>query len=301
MSQTHVESALEEQTITNALEDLSKIDKVFYDAYAHLRRTIKQSIKAYTTFRNQCDDLILQRDALIRDISAIDPVKALHLQEGTDYAVPGVLFEEGDTLLSIKTAPKRLASPEPTLRSDDASDLSATSLWRIILDRTASFIPDTEAAPNGPSRFFSIPAATTAITAITATTTTNKTTASPPDPSLTIKTDHVTKEHYWVFDLPAAAASASGRDRTALYTLRCPSSTCDNPVFSKHPLRQRRAERHFKSCGVKFRSTADLVRRYARLVVSGRKGREVKRTWARTHNMRLLAGDEAHLACENLE
>ena len=71
-----------------------------------------------------------------------------------------------------------------------------------------------------------------------------------------IKTDVVTKEHYWVFDFG---------ERTALYTLRCPSSTCSNPVFSKHPLREERAERHFKSCGVTFRDTADLVRRYARL------------------------------------
>ncbi|KAK8070702.1 hypothetical protein PG997_010905 [Apiospora hydei] len=252
MSRTHVESALEEQTITNALEDLSKVDKVFYDAYAHLRRTIKQSIKAYTTFRIECDDLILQRDALIRDISAIDPEKALHLQDGTDYAVPGVLFEEGDTLLSIKTAPKRLASPEPTLKSDDASGLSvdhprpnrchyprhrgerrtARAVSSASQQRPLPSLPPPPPPPPPPStrqlrERRKPPEPSSPAIAIAA--------AAPSAPSLTIKTDHVTKEHYWVFDLPAAAASARGRDRTALYTLRCPAGTCDNPVFSKHP------------------------------------------------------------------
>lgn len=77
-----------------------------------------------------------------------------------------------------------------------------------------------------------------------------------------IKTSLVTKEHYWVFDFNV---TVRGRDHTALYTMRCPSSRCDNPVFSKHPLRSARAEQHFKRCGVRFRDTADLVRRYARL------------------------------------
>ncbi|KAK8023861.1 hypothetical protein PG993_011927 [Apiospora rasikravindrae] len=207
MPRTHVKSNLDEQTIARALEDLSQIDKVFYDAYAHLRRTMQQSIKIYTTFRKQCDELISHRAALIRDISEIDPDTALRLKEGTDYAVPGVLFEEGDTLLSIKTAPKRLASPGSTQQSDDARSS------RITPDRTAAKVPETKQTPIPPppprqlrrKRQLPVPSSPAIVAAV------------PQATNLTMKTDLVTKDHYWVFDF---AAAPSDRDRTALYILR---------------------------------------------------------------------------------
>ncbi|KAK8877602.1 hypothetical protein PGQ11_002548 [Apiospora arundinis] len=306
----------EDEAPVNTLDALSRVDQALSDADAKFEEFLLQAIQTYKAYRKQCDDLISQRTSIIGDLSSSDPISAARYT-GTNLDIPAVLFQEYGVLCSFKPVPKHPASPEPTLARDKypcepkSITISASSSnpteppnprQQSRAARTAKHTAaiDEPHQPQ-PSRVLrgKRPAAEADLAAAPAVA------APPPSKRLhklpqpqrqqyeTIKTDLVTKEHYWVFDF--------GYDPASLYTLRCPSSTCNNPVFSKHPLLEERAARHFKSCGVNFRNTTDLVRRYARLVVSGRKGREVKRAWAKAHNLRLLAGDEAHLACENLD
>ncbi|KAK8074011.1 hypothetical protein PG994_004910 [Apiospora phragmitis] len=289
MSVRHVKSPVNEQALRDASITLAKIEKDFFAEFAHIRESMIRSIEAYNAFLKQRDELMSRRTALIREVSAFDPEAAIQLEAGTrHYEDP-----EGSTSVELPKSPRSSQRRTARAASSGPHPQPRTPSPRRLRRKQPPAPPSTSvvAAKNATAP----PPATTRLTVL--------------PPIQTIKTDHVTKEHYWVFDF------AAGRDRTALYILRCPSSTCDNPIFSKHPLRQGRAERHFESCGVKFRNTADLVRRYAHVdfelaslltgsrwvVVPGRKGREVKRTWAKAHNLRLLAGDEVHLACENLE
>ena len=48
-----------------------------------------------------------------------------------------------------------------------------------------------------------------------------------------------------------------------MYILRCPNESCQQPVFSQHPLKADRAVSHFKACGVPFKKVSDLVSLYA--------------------------------------
>ncbi|KAJ9148412.1 hypothetical protein NKR23_g5234 [Pleurostoma richardsiae] len=108
-----------------------------------------------------------------------------------------------------------------------------------------------------------------------------------------IKITELRKLPYWVFEYRFSRG-------LSLCTLRCPSPTCSAPVFSKHPLKRSRAASHLKSCGVPFRNERDIIRKYARVVVTGRHDREVTLSWARKHNATLLASNERGLEQENL-
>lgn len=100
-------------------------------------------------------------------------------------------------------------------------------------------------------------------------------------------------DNYWIFDYPFM----EGR---FLFILRCPATKCQHPVFSLHPLKQDRAVKHLKACGQRFDDEEDIVKRYARQVISGRKGRIVTQTWVRKHNLKLLGANEKHLEGESL-
>ncbi|KAK7917688.1 hypothetical protein PG985_011296 [Apiospora marii] len=241
-----------------AFEALSRIDQELGDTLAHFKESVVQEIRTYKAFRGQCDELIAQRTSVIQQLAASDPKAALQLDAGLNLTldIPAILFREEGVLCSFKPVPKYLASPEPPTATNEASKSPEAKPPRAA--RAASR-PTHERKPPPPPppptrvlRAKKRPAAMTpAVLPI------NKRlyTKQPP-----IKTALVTKEHYWVFDF---TVTVRGRDYTALYTLRCPSSRCDNPVFSKHPLRSARAEQHFKRCGVRFRDTADLVRRHS--------------------------------------
>lgn len=74
-----------------------------------------------------------------------------------------------------------------------------------------------------------------------------------------IKPREVKSGNYWVFE------HGDPSDPPKMYILRCPKVSCQNPVFSRHPLKANRAVSHFKACGVRFKSLSDLVGRYADL------------------------------------
>ncbi|KAK7972625.1 hypothetical protein PG996_006833 [Apiospora saccharicola] len=242
----------------DASEALSRIDQAMCDTLTQFKESVVQEIRNYKQFRRQCEELISQRTSTIQQLAATDPETALQLDAGLNLTldIPAILFREEGVLCSFKPVPKYLASPEPPVATDEAYPARSHKAKPRHAARAASR-PTNERPPPTPIeppfrvlRTKKRPAATPLI---------NKRlyTRQPP-----IKTALVTKEHYWVFDF---TVTVRGRDHTALYTLRCPSNSCDNPVFSKHPLRSARAEQHFKRCGIRFRDTADLVRRYARL------------------------------------
>ncbi|KAK8102336.1 hypothetical protein PG984_015482 [Apiospora sp. TS-2023a] len=233
------------------------------DTLAQFKESVVQEIRNYKQFRRQCEELISQRTSTIQQLAATNPETALQLDAGLNLAldIPAILFREEGVLCSFKPVPKYLASPEPPNPSGSfpAPDTTATDPARSHKAKPrqaarAASRPANERPPiEPPSRVLRTKKRLAATPPI------NKRlyTKQPP-----IKTALVTKEHYWVFDF---TVTVRGRDHTALYTLRCPSSSCDNPVFSKNPLRSARAEQHFKRCGIRFRDTADLIRRYARL------------------------------------
>lgn len=95
-----------------------------------------------------------------------------------------------------------------------------------------------------------------------------RTLAQTPDPTLLyfiqqapIRASMVKRENLWVFEY---RTHLKNRYHTAFYTMRCPAS-CDEPVFSKNPLRQNRAAKHLRFCGKPFRNQKDMVRRYSQL------------------------------------
>ena len=65
------------------------------------------------------------------------------------------------------------------------------------------------------------------------------------------------KGYYWIFEYRL-------RRHDGLYIMRCPSN-CDSSVFTKHPLKNKRAARHLEACGHRFKSERDMVERYATL------------------------------------
>ena len=55
------------------------------------------------------------------------------------------------------------------------------------------------------------------------------------------------------------------RDTLDLYVMGCPRKSCLSSTFSRHPLKDGRAEKHLRNCGQQFTSEEDMIRRYARL------------------------------------
>lgn len=83
-----------------------------------------------------------------------------------------------------------------------------------------------------------------------------RTRAQPIQPSMGM--EKVVRGHYWIFEYRIAT-------QVALYVMRCPSPSCQSPVFSRHPLKRGRAAVHLKACGQYFKNEEDMVRRYAQL------------------------------------
>ncbi|KAK3311918.1 hypothetical protein B0H66DRAFT_102468 [Apodospora peruviana] len=114
-----------------------------------------------------------------------------------------------------------------------------------------------------------------------------------------IKKNVVRKSSFWVFEhgprLP---------DQPRLYTLRCPSVSCQQPVFSRHPFRlgtrnRLRAVEHFAACGIPFRNIDDIVHRYAQQVKPDRPSRKLTESWAKSHNESLIGTNESFLHADN--
>ncbi|WYZ44949.1 hypothetical protein EsH8_VIII_000265 [Colletotrichum jinshuiense] len=111
--------------------------------------------------------------------------------------------------------------------------------------------------------------------------------------SIPIKKDKVRKQNLWVFPYEID-------HQLALFVLRCPEN-CGSSTFSRHPLKQTRAVKHFKRCQVNFKDEQDMVKRYAQQVVKDRPKRPVTLRWAIWHNNTLFAEREKHLRITSLE
>ncbi|KAF9878849.1 hypothetical protein CkaCkLH20_03749 [Colletotrichum karsti] len=98
----------------------------------------------------------------------------------------------------------------------------------------------------------------------------------------TITNNQVGRSRLWAF-----AVESDGH--VCLYTLRCPAVGCGH-VFSQDPFEEDRAETHFRNCGVSFEDKEDIVKRYARRIVSQDPEKRMKADWAKRHNALLLAG-----------
>jgi hypothetical protein len=77
-----------------------------------------------------------------------------------------------------------------------------------------------------------------------------------PFPNTICKRD-VKGRKAWIFEYDPAGYPG------AMYILRCPSTSCESPVFRCHPMRHKRAEKHFRNCKVRFRDEEDIVLRFA--------------------------------------
>ncbi|KAI0548160.1 hypothetical protein F4679DRAFT_585725 [Xylaria curta] len=103
----------------------------------------------------------------------------------------------------------------------------------------------------------------------------------------------VQNENLWVFECKVFAGN---RQNWYYLTMRCPAD-CKCPVFSKNPMYEDRAANHLKQCDMVFKDEYDMLRKYARIVVSKH---EVTRDDAKKHNSTLLAANEVELEKENL-
>ncbi|KAI0008955.1 hypothetical protein F4779DRAFT_618077 [Xylariaceae sp. FL0662B] len=232
------------------------------------------------------------------------------LQAYSKYEIPDPtsgIFDKRGILFSFQPTRSCKASgntdianlpPRPYLSSEQDSQIKKQTPAETGAQRS------TENVPQGSRKYLSKPPLSPSPRVLRSRPLSTETKISTSGPALLgfmqldpIKTTQVTKGNYWIFDY---IIHSDNRPHSALFTMRCPSSSCDNPVFTKHPLRRQRAAKHLKRCRVPFKDTKDMVRRYARLVVQDRKGRAVTWSWAHKHNLRLLAGDEEHLASENL-
>ncbi|KAI8945948.1 hypothetical protein F4801DRAFT_583910 [Xylaria longipes] len=99
--------------------------------------------------------------------------------------------------------------------------------------------------------------------------------------------------NFWVFE---CKVRARGHWAWYYFTMRCPTD-CECPVFSKNPMCEDRAAEHLRKCGQVFEDEYDMLRRYARIVISKH---PVTRNEVKSHNSTLLATSEAELEKENL-
>lgn len=72
-----------------------------------------------------------------------------------------------------------------------------------------------------------------------------------------MKLEKAKKGNYWIYEYQF--------DEIALYTMRCPSPSCQHPVFSRDPLEAGRAAKHLRACGLHFKDEKDMVIRYGHL------------------------------------
>ncbi|KAI1734097.1 hypothetical protein F4680DRAFT_454283 [Xylaria scruposa] len=103
----------------------------------------------------------------------------------------------------------------------------------------------------------------------------------------------VQSEHLWVFECKVLATY---QHKWYYLTMKCPAD-CKCPVFSKNPMCEGRGANHLKQCGMAFEDEYDMLRKYARIVVSKH---PATREDVKKHNSTLLASNEAELEKENL-
>ncbi|KAK8098967.1 uncharacterized protein PG998_012208 [Apiospora kogelbergensis] len=223
--------------LASASLTLSRIDHALSDASERFEKSVEREIQTYKAYRRQCDELLSRRTSVIQELSASNSRYAALLDIRTDFDIPAVLLRHDGVLCSLKPVPKHLAQSlaaravkQSTVNDQQQQPLRILRPKRLAADADLALA----VAPAPPNMRLN---------------TSIRQQQQQQKQLQTMKTDVVTKDHYWVFDYT---------DHTALYTLRCPSVTCNNPVFSKHPLRQERAERHFENCGVEFKNTDDL-------------------------------------------
>ncbi|KAI0191904.1 hypothetical protein F4808DRAFT_465287 [Astrocystis sublimbata] len=111
-----------------------------------------------------------------------------------------------------------------------------------------------------------------------------------------IDLEEVKRERLWVFECKVGVGRTNPKPQFYYLALKCPTG-CRSPMLSKHPLYQDRAEKHFRKCGVDFVDEYDMLRKYARIVVSRQR---ITRDQLKAWNSSLLKPHEAHLESENL-
>ncbi|KAM7185165.1 hypothetical protein V8F33_012553 [Rhypophila sp. PSN 637] len=252
-------------------------------------------------FKDNCYNITLEEEQCLNQLKSMDfssldmnPLHSVLKDCGKD--VPErVKFAKNGLVVSFEPEPDTITDPLPH-RPPPPPPLSATSMDRT----TGQLMPPNPSTPRrGQPRQPLLPHAGPTSTSSTPPAPTN-TLPRLPGGLLTstkqkrqIKPAHVKKGKYWVFEHGSKA-------RSKMYILRCPNTSCQQPVFSKHPFRQNRAHDHFKACKVPFKSDADIVKRYAQLVVQERRSRPLTREWSKKHNATLIGRREDSLHADNI-
>ncbi|KAI0123475.1 hypothetical protein BJ170DRAFT_641963 [Xylariales sp. AK1849] len=257
---------------------------------------IETFVNAVHIYKTHCDDLGSQRDQRIQQILSKSPLAGDALAQS--YKIPqsdNGLFVTQDILYSYQPKFKAstgasttfLQSNEPLGIESNDHDITTMVESIELVKHNQSPTPISKPQSVGPNRPSDVSVGR-GLRARPAKLCPLKTSLPP------IRISEVSKGNYWVFEYRTL-------DTYGYYVMRCPSNDCSYPVFSKNPLCNNRAEQHFKQCGYPFKGVSDMVLRYARPVISGRRNREVTKSWARKHNRKLLASDEAHFERENFD
>ncbi|KAI1084553.1 hypothetical protein F5B20DRAFT_210765 [Whalleya microplaca] len=301
---------MEEEALREASAKLANAKQTWSQARNEL---VQDVIEAVERYQQRCRDLHTQQTEITNSISTDFPQACSALQENARHKIPDPIsgiFDKRGILFSFQHIGERKASeevdilnlsPPPCLLSEQQASKDDSEQPPPAETTAQSSAEDTTRPPKKSSSKPARPPSRRA----------SRSRPSPAETSLPaparalvtflkldpIKMTRVYKGNYWVFDYTIRLRNKA---HNALYVMRCPSKSCDKPVFSKHPLRKQRAEKHLKRCGLPFKDTRDMVRRYAQLIITDRQDRAVSWSWAQKHNLRLLAGDEAHFASENL-
>ncbi|KAH8201528.1 hypothetical protein TruAng_004299 [Truncatella angustata] len=252
---------------------------------------VETFINALGVYKKHCEDLASQRVQIIQQLSPEFPFAADILAQSYNIPLPdNGIFITPDIIFSYKpNSEEGTSSPITSIQPNQPLDIksdyhgvaAAVELEKLVKP-DQSPLPTLKAPivePTGPG---DVP--------------TSRGLRTRPaklcplkTEQLPIKTAEVNRGNYWVFEYRTL-------DTYGYYVLRCPSDNCSNPVFSKNPLCNNRAEQHFEKCGYPFKGLSHMILHHAR---AGRRNREVTQSWARKHNRKLLAGDEVHLEKEN--
>ncbi|KAK9413747.1 hypothetical protein SUNI508_11690 [Seiridium unicorne] len=285
----------EEEAYEQGKAELKEFKQSWYSAKTSFVHAFLEALNAYKT---SCDDLTSRRKQRIEQICSEFPSAGDALT--ASYKIPhpenGIFVEKGiifsykpDSETTANAASTSLQLNEPFNTESHDYDIPTTIESRELVKPGRTSLPTLVQANREPDRPDNwsdscvLPArpANTKLCPL-------KTKHSP------IKTADVSKGSYWVFE-------HRNRNAYGYYIMRCYADQCSNPVFSKNPLCGNRAANHFLHCRQPFRSVTDMIQRYARPVITGRKDREVTQSWARKHNKKLLASNEIHLEKENFD
>ncbi|KAI1847751.1 hypothetical protein JX265_009179 [Neoarthrinium moseri] len=272
--------------------ELKAIKESWWSAKNTLIEALLQAVNDYKTCSNE---LALRRDRKLQQIYSESPWAGDNLAE--QFVIPhpdnGIFPAKGIVFSYKPDSGRSPGAANTSLQSSQVNenDSDATGL-EIVVESKELAKPDRAPSPASglPSEERVVPTDTSAGR------------RSRPGPARLcplktrlppIKTAEVSKSSYWVFEYRT-------RHTYAYYIMRCPSDECSSPVFTKNPLRNKRAEQHIRQCNYPFKGERDLVHRYARPVITGRKDRIVTQAWAYKHNKTLLASNEAFLERENV-